>query len=49
MGRIKNKHMGPNQADKLLHSKANHKRKEKTAYGLEENIYTTKKGLVSEI
>ena len=36
--KIKNKHTGPNQADKLLHSKANHERNEKTADGLEENI-----------
>ena len=30
--------MGPNQTYKLLHSKGNHKQKEKTTYGLGENI-----------
>ena len=33
----KNKHIGPNQTCKLLHSKGNHKLKEKTAYRLGEN------------
>ena len=31
--------MGPNQTYKLLHTKRNHKQKEKTTYGLRENIF----------
>ena len=31
--------MGPNQTYKLLHSKENHKQKEKTIYRLGENSY----------
>ena len=34
----KNKQMGPNQIYKLLHSKENHQRNEKTIYGKGENI-----------
>ena len=30
--------MGPNQTYKLLHSQGNHKQKEKTTYGLGEDI-----------
>ena len=34
----KNKQMGPNQTYKLLHSKGNHKQKEKATYRMRENI-----------
>ena len=30
--------MGPDQTYKLLHSKGNHKKREKTTYGMGENI-----------
>ena len=34
----KNKHIGPNQIYKLLHSKGNQKQNKKTTHGLGENI-----------
>ena len=47
----KNKQMGPNQTYKLLHSEENHKRNERTTYGLGENVAndTANKALVSKI
>jgi len=43
--------MEPNQTYRLLHSKRNHKEKEKTTYRLGENIANglTDKGLISKI
>ncbi|WP_447305889.1 hypothetical protein, partial [Escherichia coli] len=35
----KNKPMGPNQTDKLLHSKGNQKENKKTAYRMGENSF----------
>ena len=37
--KVKNNQMRLRQTKKLLHSKENHQQKEKTAYGIEENIY----------
>ena len=47
----KSKQMGPNQTEKLLHSKGNHKQKEKTTHRLGENIckWCDPEGLVSKI
>ena len=43
--------MGPNQTEKLLHSKGNPKENKKTTYGMGENVSNdaTNKGLISRI
>ena len=43
--------MGPNQTDKVLHSKGNHIKYKKTAYGMGEIVSNdaTDKGLISKI
>ena len=43
--------MGPNQTEKLLHSKGNQKENKKTTYRMGENSFNdaTDKGLISRI
>ena len=47
----KNKQRGPNQTDKHLHSKGNHKKNKKTTYRMENIVSNdaTDKGLMSKI